>query len=142
MLPGWPGVGQLARAVAQAGRLGGARGQHAVRPAHLLGSADQRAAVGGVAELAAVDRPVAPRAALGGQRPFSHHAPPSSALAPPVRSSSATLVASRRRSSPTSRPSEVVIGELSRSWSTINRAISTIDTYGRKVLGPGRMACS
>jgi ABC-type multidrug transport system ATPase subunit len=68
--------------------------------------------------------------------------PPSSALTPPSRSSSATSVASWRRSSPTSRPSEVVISELSTSWSAMNFAISAIDTYGRNVLGPGRIACS
>lgn len=34
------------------------------------------------------------------------------------------------------------MGEVGRSWSTMNRAISAIGTCGRNVLGPGRMTCS
>jgi len=47
-----------------------------------------------------------------------------------------------RRTSPTSLPSEVVTGELSRLRSTIVRRISATLTNGRYVLGPGRMARS
>jgi hypothetical protein len=56
--------------------------------------------------------------------------------------SSATRAASSLRSSPTRRPSEVVTGEDGRSWWTMRWASSSIGTWGRKVLGPGRMTCS
>ena len=43
---------------------------------------------------------------------------------------------------PTSRPSDVVIAELSSLCSSRKPAISVIDANGRKVLGPGLITCS
>src|SRR5436309_5939713 len=60
------------------------------------------------------------------------HASASSMAFAFLRRSSATLAASSRLRSPTSRPSDVVIGERARTCSIMNLAISAMGTKGRK----------
>src|SRR5207247_9895550 len=102
--------------------------------------ADRRPASELLAELATVDARFALRTGHG--HLLLAHAFPPSEWCSRSWSSSAAFAASCRRNSPTSRPSDVVIGELSRSCSIMNAAISSMETNGRKVMEPGRMASS
>src|SRR5262249_59139754 len=92
--------------------------------------ADRRTAVQLITAGAKLDRPVATRALLQGAGRPAHD------------TSADRLTTSCCRSNPTRRPSEVVMGAFSSLCSTMNCAISWMETKGRNVLGPGRMACS
>src|SRR5207244_6782652 len=108
----------------------------AQRLVHAL-EAGRGLASGLVAELAALDACPAMGALRSRFLPLAHPAPASF-----CRSSRAVRAASDRMSSPTSLPSDVVTGALSRSCSIMYSAISSTATNGRKVLGPGRIAAS
>src|SRR6266542_876429 len=102
--------------------------------------ADRHPAPGLLAELATLDARLARRTGHG-YIVLGHVCPPLEWCSRSW-SSNAAFAASCRCNKPTSRPSEVVMGELSRSCSIMNAAISSMETNGRKVLGPGRMASS
>src|SRR6266545_4673697 len=102
--------------------------------------ADRRPAHRLLAELATIDARLARRTGHG-HIVLAHVCPPFEWCSRSW-SSDAAFAASSPRNRPTSQPSDVVMGELSRSCSIMNAAISSMETNGRKVLGPGRMASS